>query len=180
MFKSNSSKSNSSKSNSSFKKRLLEIVNICDNHIGYWSDDGSRFCIINENLFIKVIMPITIGSFNRQLNYYGFSRTKVTKTEIHFKHEFFHRDKPELYEKIIRNTHKVVRKVVHKVRKIPTPIAPIAPIHTSFMPISVTPIEIDNELELETEFIEHTELTNFKFLEEVEFSKVPVIDFALS
>ena len=89
-----------------FVKKLINLIKFCDQSIGSWSQDGSEFEILNGTQFKTYIKPSTIGTFQRQLTYYGFARSKKDKNRWTFKHNFFHRDKPEMYINIKRNAHR--------------------------------------------------------------------------
>lgn len=92
---------------------MVEACNLSHPSICQWSDDGKLFAIKDAKTFCEVIMPKFFNgrkfrSFVRQLEFYGFSKTKKDGAMVNsltedpgnkiwcFCHENFIRDKPEL------------------------------------------------------------------------------------
>mmetsp|Transcript_31519 Transcript_31519/g.47652 ORF Transcript_31519/g.47652 Transcript_31519/m.47652 type:complete len:232 (+) Transcript_31519:133-828(+) len=75
-----------------------------------WIGDGDTFVIYNPSLFAKTLMikyfrTDKFSSFQRQLNSYGFKRTNLyaSQKDVHiYRHATFHRNHPELLEKVTR------------------------------------------------------------------------------
>lgn len=82
------------------------------NDIVRWTDEGDAFIIINKNEFSDKVLPIffkhkNLPSFVRQLNIYGFKKTKYKSEEHCFAHRDFKRDNKKL---ILNMTRKTKRK----------------------------------------------------------------------
>jgi hypothetical protein len=74
-----------------------------------WTDEGDAFIIINKNEFSDKVLPIffkhkNLPSFVRQLNIYGFKKTKYKSEEHCFAHRDFRRDNKKLILNMRRKT----------------------------------------------------------------------------
>jgi len=92
------------------------MITSCDDEKACWSKDGKSFFIKNVETFSSNILPqyfkhSKFSSFVRQLNFYGFTKTKdvnIKVVESHeikywqFHHRQFQRSNPELLVKIVR------------------------------------------------------------------------------
>ena len=102
----------------SFLLKAYDIVADCaSNDIVRWTDEGDAFIITNKNKFSDKVLPIyfkhkNLASFIRQLNIYGFKKTKYKSEEHCFAHKDFKRDNKLLLLNMKRNA-----KVKHSDRK---------------------------------------------------------------
>jgi len=86
-----------------FVAGLAKSLRDIPNHICSWSKDGTNFVIADRKEFIAKYKKGThFNSFIRQLHYYGFTKLKKEGATWRFTHEYFHRDKPELFHKVVR------------------------------------------------------------------------------
>ena len=75
-----------------------------------WTEDGGSFLICDIYSFTNTVLPSffkhsNLSSFIRQLNMYGFHKSKEDDSEIiQFSHPSFHRDKKELLKEIHRKS----------------------------------------------------------------------------
>ena len=75
-----------------------------------WTEDGGSFLICDIYSFTNTVLPSyfkhsNLSSFIRQLNMYGFHKSKEDESEIlQFSHPLFHRDKKELLKEIHRKS----------------------------------------------------------------------------
>ena len=89
-----------------FPLKLYDLVNNENNsHIITWTEDGLSFIIKDIHKFIYEILPKKFdtklfSSFNRQLNSYGFTKTKSNQYE--FSNQFFIKAKKNLLNKLKR------------------------------------------------------------------------------
>lgn len=86
-----------------FVAGLAKSLKDIPNHVCSWSEDGSEFIIADRKEFVTQYKKGThFNSFIRQLHYYGFQKLKKKGMTWRFRHEYFHRDKPEDFHKVIR------------------------------------------------------------------------------
>eukprot|EP00980_Cylindrotheca_fusiformis_P028711 scaffold22639_cov105-Cylindrotheca_fusiformis.AAC.5 len=76
-------------------------------HIVSWTEDGRAFQIHDQKEFVSNIMNIyfdqsKFASFRRQLNLYGFNRTRTNNNRNMYFHESFLQGHPKLCEKMYR------------------------------------------------------------------------------
>ena len=89
-----------------FPLKLYDLVNNENNsHIITWTEDGLSFIIKDIHKFIYEILPKKFdtklfSSFNRQLNSYGFTKSKSNQYE--FSNQFFIKAKKNLLNKLKR------------------------------------------------------------------------------
>lgn len=103
-----------------FLKRLYrESSNPANDYI-QWNEDGDRIRIVNKPKFIKHTLPILsrtkeYSAFIRQLNIYGFVKTKNEKNDEieEYYNSFFKRDEPHLmcYIKRVKKFEKIETKL---------------------------------------------------------------------
>lgn len=86
-----------------FPKRLMAILSDPANaDCIRWGPDGSSFFILDKDIFARKIMPrlstrrAKFSSFVRKLNRWGFSFVTKGPATGHYRHDYFHRDKPFL------------------------------------------------------------------------------------
>lgn len=86
-----------------FPKRLMAILSDPANaDCIRWGPDGSSFFIVDKDIFARKIMPrlstrqAKFTSFVRKLNRWGFSFVTKGPATGHYRHDYFHRDKPFL------------------------------------------------------------------------------------
>mmetsp|Transcript_7043 Transcript_7043/g.14136 ORF Transcript_7043/g.14136 Transcript_7043/m.14136 type:complete len:671 (-) Transcript_7043:96-2108(-) len=90
-----------------FLKKLQEISKSCDPSIAGWSDDGKRFVVKSDRFEIEVVSKFfkgTLGTFIRQLHFYGFKKSDHVGEEWSFEHPKFERDFPASIYDIRRKT----------------------------------------------------------------------------
>jgi heat shock transcription factor, other eukaryote len=94
----------------SFLLKAYEILsNPTYNSIVRWTGEGDAFIITDKNQFSDKVLPIyfkhkNLSSFIRQLNIYGFKKTKYKSEEHCFAHKYFRKDNKLLLLKMKRNT----------------------------------------------------------------------------
>ncbi|RHY29096.1 hypothetical protein DYB32_005423 [Aphanomyces invadans] len=104
-----------------FLKKTYDMINTAPANIAGWSDNGGSFVVREPKEFAAVMLPKyfkhnNFSSFVRQLNFYGFRKTKKEvllvaletddlKNSWEFHHELFHQHKPHLMAKIKRKTN---------------------------------------------------------------------------
>lgn len=76
-------------------------------HIVSWTDDGRAFQIHDQKEFVSRIMNIyfdqsKFASFRRQLNLYGFNRTRTNNNRNMYFHESFIQGHPKMCEQMYR------------------------------------------------------------------------------
>ncbi|EHB00052.1 Heat shock factor protein 3 [Heterocephalus glaber] len=100
----------------SFLVKLWAIVDNTDlDNVIRWSENGQSFCIINEQIFAKTVLPkyfkhSNIASFTRQLNIYGFrkviglalEKTGPNASAVEFQHPLFKKGGKSFLENIKR------------------------------------------------------------------------------
>ena len=96
-----------------FPLKLYMILNEigtseCKGNIISWLPHGRAFCVRNNNLFVRQILPryfknCKISSFYRQLNLYGFARLTAGFDNGAYYHEYFLRGKLSLSTSIVRS-----------------------------------------------------------------------------
>ena len=96
----------------SFPLKAYEIVSDSTNEdIVRWTKEGDAFIILNENQFSDKVLPKyfktkKFTTFIRQLNIYGFRKTKYMNEELCFTHKDFRRDNKRLLLNMKRKTSK--------------------------------------------------------------------------
>ena len=135
-----------------FKDKLREVIDVCSKEgIGSWTERGDCYVIIDNSILADIISPMNLDTFKRQLNYYGFSKSR-NSLGWSLRHEFFHRDHPELFEKIVRNKGPrpkkcrpkkcTTKKKKKRKRPMHCPAMPILPISVASSIPSPTPSPI--------------------------------------
>lgn len=86
---------------------LDEIENKGLGYIVSWQPHGRAFVVHKPKEFVETILPAyfkqtKLGSFQRQLNLYGFTRITSGKDKGGYYHELFLRNKPFLTDRMIR------------------------------------------------------------------------------
>ncbi len=72
-----------------------------------WNPEGTEFTIKDANEFAETVLPRyfkhkNFTSFVRQLNMYGFHKSRDSSAENCFSHQMFQRDEPHLLRGIKR------------------------------------------------------------------------------
>ena len=99
----------------SFLLKTYEIVSDPGySDIVSWNKAGDAFVITKTNEFWEKILPVyfkhkNLSSFVRQLNMYGFHKTKYKNNEQCFTHKFFRRDNKKLLLEMKRKTKEKVK-----------------------------------------------------------------------
>ncbi|RHY09549.1 hypothetical protein DYB25_003716 [Aphanomyces astaci] len=104
-----------------FLKKTYDMIDTAPSSVAGWSDDGGSFIVREPKEFAAYMLPkyfkhSNFSSFVRQLNFYGFRKTKKEvllvaletddlKNSWEFHHELFHQHKPHLMAKIKRKTN---------------------------------------------------------------------------
>jgi HSF-type DNA-binding len=94
----------------SFLKNTYKLLsNESLNNIIRWTEDGGSFVIDDLFSFTNTVLPkyfkhSNLASFIRQLNMYGFHKTKDGIQGLQFSHPLFHRDKKVLLKEIHRKS----------------------------------------------------------------------------
>ena len=94
----------------SFLLKTYEIVDdTAYDDIVSWNKAGDAFIITKTNDFCEKVLPLyfkhkNLSSFVRQLNMYGFHKTKYKNNEQCFTHKFFRKDNKKLLLKMKRKT----------------------------------------------------------------------------
>lgn len=94
-----------------FLEKLFDILeeNNLYAHLISWQPDGNSFIIKKVNEFSEVVLPkyfkhSNIQSYIRQLNMYGFSKTRHDSSHHEFTHKLFQRGRRDLLSSIRRKT----------------------------------------------------------------------------
>jgi hypothetical protein len=94
-----------------FLEKLFDILenDSSYHHLISWQPDGSSFIIKKVNEFSEVVLPkyfkhSNIQSYIRQLNMYGFSKTRHDSNHHEFTHKLFQRGRRDLLPLIRRKT----------------------------------------------------------------------------
>ena len=93
---------------------ILEDVNNAYTQYISWQPDGNSFIIKRVNEFSEVVLPkyfkhSNIQSYIRQLNMYGFSKTRHDSNHHEFTHKLFQRGRRDLLPFIRRKTQQTTR-----------------------------------------------------------------------
>ncbi|ETW01878.1 hypothetical protein H310_06440 [Aphanomyces invadans] len=86
-----------------YLEKLYWMLEQCPDHIAAWTQDGTSFAIYNsdaleKNIIPRFFKPIKFESFSRQLNSYGFRKSKFVVSDVivyEFKHAKFVRGKSD-------------------------------------------------------------------------------------
>lgn len=94
-----------------FLEKLFDILedNRSYSHLIAWQPDGNSFIIKKVNEFSEIVLPryfkhSNIQSYIRQLNMYGFSKTRHDSNHHEFTHKLFQRGRRDLLPMIRRKT----------------------------------------------------------------------------
>ena len=91
-----------------FINSLWSMVNNSKNHAHiHWANKGKSVKVEKPHLFAEKVVPLyfkhkNIPSFVRQLNLYGFKKTRQDPNLLEFQHEFFRKGKPDDLKKCTR------------------------------------------------------------------------------
>ncbi|OQR91343.1 HSF-type DNA-binding [Thraustotheca clavata] len=104
-----------------FLKKTFDMISQSPEDIAEWGPDGTTFIVKDPKEFAATMLPkyfkhSNFSSFVRQLNFYGFRKSKKEvlmvvmdtsdiKNSWEFYHEHFNRNKPQLMSKIKRKTN---------------------------------------------------------------------------
>jgi hypothetical protein len=112
-----SSSSSSSETKAAAPAFLEKLFGILDekspyNHLIAWQPDGESFIIKKVHEFSEIVLPkyfkhSNIQSYIRQLNMYGFSKTRHDSTHREFTHKLFRRGRRDLLSLIKRKSQQI-------------------------------------------------------------------------
>jgi len=116
----------------SFIVKLWQMLSDEDNFETLaWDESGESFLVRGSlgsiaKMLQKYFRHNKYSSFQRQLNYFGFQKTKNSEGTVIYHHKFFCLDRPKDVPKIKRKTNTGAREKMQKLgkRKLPNPVSP--------------------------------------------------------
>eukprot|EP01031_Cornospumella_fuschlensis_P026413 gene26413-31916_t len=130
---SNNSNEANKQSAPAFLEKLFDILddNSPYSHLISWQPDGASFIIKKVHEFSETVLPkyfkhSNIQSYIRQLNMYGFSKTRHDSNHREFTHKMFRKGRRDLLPLIKRKSQQNLPVPTNASAPSPTPAAPAA------------------------------------------------------